>query len=113
MSATLRFLMLAFTALSTVTASPQAPSAKVRNGTITGVYSSHYDQDFFLGIPYAQPPVGNLRYRIPQSLNSTFSTRAAAAYSPECIGYGVSISSIFFYSLTDFTAILDFTICLQ
>lgn len=90
MFATLRLLVLALTALNTVTATPQTPSAKVRNGTITGVYSSPYNQDFFLGIPYAQPPVGNLRYRVPQSLNSTFNNSAARAYSPACIGYGVS-----------------------
>lgn len=113
MSTTLRFLVLAFTALNTVTALNQTPSAKVRNGTITGVHSSPYDQDFFLGIPYAQPPVGNLRYRVPQSLNSTFITRAATAYSPFCVGYGVSIGFVCFSLLTDFAAILDYRYWLQ
>lgn len=31
-----------------------APAAKINNGTIVGVYNSQYDQDFFLGVPYAQ-----------------------------------------------------------
>jgi len=31
-----------------------APAAKINNGTIVGVYNAEYNQDFFLGIPYAQ-----------------------------------------------------------
>lgn len=70
--------------------SSSAPSAKVLNGTYAGLHSSSYNEDFFLGIPYAQPPVNDLRFTVPQSLNSTFSEpRAADAYSPECVGYGV------------------------
>jgi Carboxylesterase type B len=70
-----------------------APTAAVRNGTYTGVYSAGYDQDFFLGMPYAQQPVGNLRFTVPQSLNETWSgARDAREYSDICVGYGVSIS---------------------
>jgi hypothetical protein len=48
------------------------PTARVKNGTLLGLHSDAYDQDFFLGIPYAQPPVGNLRYRAPASLNQSW-----------------------------------------
>lgn len=66
-----------------------APTAQVKNGSYYGIYSQSYDQDFFLGIPYAQPPVENLRYRAPQPLNSTWEgTRNATEYSPQCFGYG-------------------------
>jgi len=66
-----------------------APTANVKNGTYTGVYSAEYDQDFFLGVPYAQPPVGDLRFRIPHSLNSAWSgSHDAMQYSAECVGYG-------------------------
>ncbi|KAJ9649718.1 hypothetical protein H2201_001863 [Coniosporium apollinis] len=65
------------------------PYVRVRNGTYSGVYSAEYDQDFFLGIPYAQPPVEDLRFRIPQSLNSRWrGARNATAYTPTCVGYG-------------------------
>lgn len=30
------------------------PTVTVKNGTYSGVYSPGYDQDFFLGMPYAQ-----------------------------------------------------------
>lgn len=77
-------------------ASSQAPTVTVTNGTYSGVYQPKYRQDFFLGVPYAQPPIGSLRYRIPASLNATWSgTRNATAYSPECVGYGVRHSWLF------------------
>jgi hypothetical protein len=66
-----------------------APTVTVKNGTISGVHSSTYNEDFFLGVPFAQPPVGDLRFRVPQSINSTFgSTYSATSYAPECVGYG-------------------------
>jgi cholinesterase len=61
-----------------------SPTVKVKNGTYAGVYSVAHKQDYFLGVPYAQTPVGDLRFRIPQSLNSTWlGERAAANYSAE------------------------------
>lgn len=73
-----------------------APTATVRNGTYTGVHSTTYDQDFFLGMPYAQQPVGNLRFTVPQSLNETWNgARDAKEYSDICVGYGVSLVFVF------------------
>lgn len=69
---------------------PSAPTATVRNGTLTGYYQATYDQDYFLGIPFAQPPIGDLRFRPPMPLNSTWpGSKNATEYSPQCIGYGM------------------------
>lgn len=69
---------------------PSAPTADVRNGTIVGRYAPEYDQDYFLGIPYAQPPTGDLRFRPPEPLNESWTgTHNATEYSPQCIGYGM------------------------
>jgi triacylglycerol lipase len=69
-----------------------APTVTVRNGTYTGVHSTTYDQDFFLGMPYAQQPVGNLRFTVPQSLNESWNgARDAKEYSDICVGYGVGL----------------------
>ncbi|KAM0327407.1 hypothetical protein ACHAQA_005693 [Verticillium albo-atrum] len=66
-----------------------APTVQVLNGTYHGLHNAVYDQDIFLGIPYAQPPVHDLRFRVPQSLNTTWdASRNATEYSPQCIGYG-------------------------
>lgn len=70
------------------TNSSGAPTVTLKNGSYYGVYSSAYDQDFFLGMPFAQPPLGDLRLRQPQSLNTTWSgARNATVYQPECFGY--------------------------
>ncbi|KAJ5498814.1 Carboxylesterase type B [Penicillium expansum] len=77
------------------TASPLAdrqhadPTATVKNGTYTGRYNAEYDQDFFLGIPYAQPPVGDLRYRNPASLNTSWDGSAdVTTFSSACYNFG-------------------------
>lgn len=65
------------------------PTVTLKNGSYYGLYSPDYNQDFFLGIPFAQPPLGDLRLRQPQSINTTWTeTRNATSYQPECIGYG-------------------------
>ncbi|PSN67551.1 alpha/beta-hydrolase [Corynespora cassiicola Philippines] len=85
--------LLSFLLLSTLSVSsdvqeytPNIPIVQVRNGSYHGVYNPIYNQEFFLGIPYAQPPVGNLRFRLPQSLNETWTeTRAATEYGSMCL----------------------------
>ena len=69
-----------------------SPTATVKNGTYEGKYVASYDQDLFLGIPFAQPPVGELRFQNPRSLNSTFGTRNATEYADSCVGYGVRLA---------------------
>ncbi|KAI1420726.1 Alpha/Beta hydrolase protein [Xylaria sp. FL1777] len=62
------------------------PSVVVKNGTINGVHLAEaWDQDVFLGIPYAQPPIGPLRFKWPQPLNETYSTPLdASSYGYSC-----------------------------
>ncbi|CAG8211173.1 unnamed protein product [Penicillium olsonii] len=78
------FLFASVSALGTSRHGPSHPEVSVKNGTLTGGYNSEYDQDFFLGIPYAQPPVGNLRYRPPQSINQNWTARSATKYGAWC-----------------------------
>ncbi|KAH6985559.1 Alpha/Beta hydrolase protein [Ilyonectria destructans] len=81
-------LLLADGALS---AKPrQPPTVKVKNGTYEGKYVATYDQDLFLGVPFALPPVGPLRFQNPQPLNETFKARKATEYADSCVGYGNS-----------------------
>ncbi len=42
------------------------------------------DLRVFLGVPYAQPPVGPLRWRAPQPLLPRAGEREAAAFGPDC-----------------------------
>ncbi|KAI9982269.1 hypothetical protein PInf_008176 [Phytophthora infestans] len=88
----MRSLLLPATAVALfntpITAS-DAPTAAVKNGSYFGVYQPTYDQDLFLGMPFAQPPVNSLRFRNPEPLNTTWTDiKNATEYSPECYGYG-------------------------
>ncbi|KAK3381803.1 Alpha/Beta hydrolase protein [Podospora didyma] len=61
------------------------PQATVRNGTYEGLYTPGFNQDLFLGMPYAQDTGGPNRFRIPQALNTTWSgARTATRYSHAC-----------------------------
>ncbi|KAH6611774.1 Alpha/Beta hydrolase protein [Chaetomium sp. MPI-SDFR-AT-0129] len=67
-------------------AAASAPIVNVRNGSYAGVHSPEYDQDFFLGIPYARKAP---RFTVSQHLNSSWDdVRNATAYPPHCVGYG-------------------------
>jgi hypothetical protein len=64
-----------------------APSVDLSNGTYHGVLNEHYDQEFFLGIPYAQPPTGSLRFAPPQPIDESWDEpRDASAYGNICYG---------------------------
>lgn len=74
--------------LVAASASASAPLATTRNGTYLGRYLAEYDQDLFLGMPYAQPPLGDLRFRSPQSLNTSLDgVRDASEYGYSCMQY--------------------------
>ncbi|KAJ7836724.1 Alpha/Beta hydrolase protein [Mycena leptocephala] len=76
------FFLLATLVFTAVTALQQ-PSV-IKNGTVHGVDLPQFNQSLFLGIPYAQPPVGVLRLRPPRSINASFGNLDATAYGPHC-----------------------------
>lgn len=77
--------------------SSSEPIAVTKNGSYAGVYDGVYKQDYFLGVPYALPPTGERRFKVPTSLNGTWTgTRDAKSYSKECVGYGVRTHSLHF-----------------
>ena len=59
-----------------------SPSVTIANGTVIG--SSLLGVDSFKGIPYAQPPIGDLRLRPPQSINKSFGTLMATGIPRAC-----------------------------
>jgi para-nitrobenzyl esterase len=51
---------------------------KIENGTIEGVYDAKAGLQLYFGVPFAKPPVGDLRWKAPQPLanwNGVLSTR--------------------------------------
>lgn len=59
-----------------------AASVTIQHGTVVGSTASGVDS--FKGIPYAQPPTGNLRLKPPQALTSSFGTLDAARIPKAC-----------------------------
>ena len=58
------------------------PSVTIQNGTVVGSTSSGIDS--FKGVPFAQPPTGNLRLRPPQSITKSFGTLTATGTPTAC-----------------------------
>ncbi|KAN0088060.1 alpha/beta-hydrolase [Tylopilus felleus] len=73
-------VLLAFLTTSTRVAGA-APTVTLDNATVTGVTSGFTKQ--FLGIPFAHPPTGNLRFRLPQPL-PPYNDFSALTYGPLC-----------------------------
>lgn len=72
--------------------SGSGPQVTIKNGTVEGKHVASLNQDLFLGIPFAQPPVGDLRFQNPQSINTSWpEIKNATEYGPSCVGYGVSL----------------------
>jgi carboxylesterase type B len=91
-AAFLSLLLAPCTATLTTTASPaptaasaQGPTVSVLNGSYAGLHLPTYNQDIFLGIPYAQDTSGINRFRVPQYLNETWDdVRQATQYGDMC-----------------------------
>ena len=64
------------------TPSASGPVAVTADGAVRGVATGAVDE--FLGIPYAAPPVGALRWRPPQPAASWRGVRDATQFAPHC-----------------------------
>jgi para-nitrobenzyl esterase len=63
------------------------PTVSIKTGKLRGSLES-YGGAVFKGIPFAQPPVGNLRWRAPQFAKSWAGVRDAMAFGPACVQGG-------------------------
>jgi para-nitrobenzyl esterase len=83
---TLGSLVLAAPAVSASTlggrAAASGPVADTANGAVRGLADGSVDE--YLGIPYAAPPVGALRWRPPQPAASWSGVRDATQFAPHC-----------------------------
>lgn len=72
----------ALTAACMAVSANAAPTAAVLEGALTGLSADGVDR--FLGIPYAAPPIGKLRWRPPQAPTAWSGTRAATSFGATC-----------------------------
>lgn len=52
------------------------------NGIIEGHYNTHNGIQYYLGVPFAQPPVGPLRWKAPQPLRNWEGIKETKAFGP-------------------------------
>jgi para-nitrobenzyl esterase len=91
---TAAFLALAVTATDSWAAPPTASTASGKlEGTTATVEGIALDE--FLGIPYAAPPVGALRWKPPQPAVNWQGARPAQAFGAQCMQLGLFDDMVF------------------
>ena len=56
--------------------------AKVENGAIEGLYNTTTGLQYYFGVPFAKPPVGDLRWKAPQPLDNWKSVLSTKEFGP-------------------------------
>ena len=80
------FLVVAIIALLFETSSQStnafAVQVKIDNGIIEGNYNTHSGIQTYFGVPFAKPPVGNLRWKAPQPLDKWNGVKQTKNFGP-------------------------------
>ncbi|VDC05627.1 unnamed protein product [Peniophora sp. CBMAI 1063] len=69
-----------------------APTVTLDDGTFTGAASGTVNK--WLGIPFAKPPVGDLRFNLPEAVDPYTGTYTVTAYGPACPQQSVDLPLI-------------------
>src|SRR5271154_6621328 len=82
-------IAIAFAAATCLMIAPQAVTAKtntvkVEQGLLSGTTGNQAGVRVFRGVPFAAPPVGDLRWKAPKAPASWRETREAKEFSPVC-----------------------------
>jgi para-nitrobenzyl esterase len=82
----MRFLFPAIV-ICTAAVSPvlAANRVKTANGILESTAAPKDGVRTFKGIPFAQPPVGDLRWQVPQAVKNWTGTRNADQFGPRCM----------------------------
>ena len=75
-----RLLLSLSLIIAAITASAQNPQVKTSNGILEGVEASGIK--VFKGVPFAEPPIGGLRWKAPQPVKPWTGIRKAYDYGP-------------------------------
>ena len=76
-------LALLMAAPAAAQSGPRDP-VRVESGLLSGIATATPGVRAYLGVPFAAPPVGELRWRAPQPVASWQGVRAADRFAPSC-----------------------------
>jgi para-nitrobenzyl esterase len=85
----IRALLLVVVPATSVTTLAQSPKTPTESGPISGIREGGLS--VYKGVPFAAPPVGDLRWRSPAHVTAWNGTRKADAFAPACMQVGVSM----------------------
>jgi para-nitrobenzyl esterase len=68
-----------------LSACDNAPLVDVDGETLAGKYVEDGKVAAFLGVPFAEAPIGDLRWRTPQPLSNTVAEREVTEFAPACM----------------------------
>ncbi len=81
-----RLFILTITLTTTITAGAFAQDrVKIANGDLEGIADKSTGARSFKGIPFAEPPVGDLRWKPPQPVKNWQGARKADKFGPRCM----------------------------
>src|SRR5215467_11333870 len=82
----LRFIPSLLFAVGAAFAAQSGPLlVKLDSGMVSGIAGSSADMRIYKGIPFAAPPVGDLRWRAPKPVAHWESVRQADKFGPTCM----------------------------
>lgn len=82
-------LACVFVASAYLASAAVAQQVRTETGSISGIHANGLNT--YKGIPFAAPPVGDLRWRAPAPVALWTGTRKADAFAPACMQTGVSM----------------------
>ena len=85
LAAIMNRLLLLTLAFSAIASAAITEPVKIDTGLISGTTTSSDDVRVFKGIPFAAPPVGDLRWRAPQPAAHWDGVRKADQFGPVCM----------------------------
>ena len=71
-------------------------AVKIDSGPITGKFQQNSAVRAFLGIAFAAPPVGPLRWKPPQPVATWQAPRTTTSYGAQCMQGGRSKTSVYY-----------------
>jgi para-nitrobenzyl esterase len=81
-------MVLALLAPASIASAAIAEPVKTDAGLLSGTAGTNTDVRVFKGIPFAAPPVGDLRWKAPQPAAKWDGVRKAEAFGPRCMQGG-------------------------